>query len=149
MVPLTGQGAGEDYFSGLYKDVPGEEGKKYLRAIDVRTGRIVWEYPQTGDGKSWGGVLTTAGGLMFFADDNGALVAADAWTGHPLWHFQTSQWLRASPMTYLVDGTQYVALAAGPNILAFRLYETASAKQTNRIRSTCVRRARRPRNPDR
>ena len=48
-------------------------------------------------------------------------MAVDAASGKPLWHFQTSQTLRASPMTYSFDGRQFVAIAAGPNVIAFAL----------------------------
>ena len=70
---------------------------------------------------SWGGVLSTAGGVVIFGEDSGALMAADASTGKPLWSFQTSQLWKASPMTYLFDNNQYVAVAAGSNIIAFGL----------------------------
>ena len=70
---------------------------------------------------SWGGVLSTAGGVVIFGEDSGALMAADASTGKPLWSFQTSQVWKASPMTYMFDNAQYVAVAAGSNIIAFGL----------------------------
>jgi alcohol dehydrogenase (cytochrome c) len=66
-------------------------------------------------------VLSTAGGVVFFGDDSGALAAVDAKTGKPLWHFHTSSLWKASPMTYMVDGKQYIAVAAGGNVLAFAL----------------------------
>jgi alcohol dehydrogenase (cytochrome c) len=74
-----------------------------------------------GPGRSGGGVLSTAGCVVFFGDDNGALAAVDAKTGKALWHFHTNEILRASPMTYMVDGKQYVAIASGSNIIAFGL----------------------------
>jgi alcohol dehydrogenase (cytochrome c) len=77
--------------------------------------------PQTGPATSWGGTLTTAGGLVFFGDDSGALAAVDSTSGKRLWEFQTSTLWKASPMTYVFDDRQYVAVAAGPNILAFAL----------------------------
>src|SRR5216684_8901021 len=49
--------------------------------------------------ESWGGVLSTAGGLVFVADDSGALSAVDAEKGEPLWSFRTNQFVEASPMT--------------------------------------------------
>jgi len=71
--------------------------------------------------ESWGGVLSTAGGIVVFGEDSGALMAADAATGKVLWSFQTSALWKASPMTYMFDDKQYIAIAAGPNILAFGL----------------------------
>ena len=72
---------------------------------------------------SWGGVLSTAGGVVILGEDSGALMAADASNGKVLWSFQTSQLWKASPMTYMFDNKQYVAIAAGPNIMAFGLPE--------------------------
>ena len=92
-----------------------------LRAIDIQTGKVAWELPQFGNVDSWGGVLSTAGDVVFFGDDSGALAAADASTGKRLWSFQTSQVWKASPMTYVFDNRQFVAVASGPNILAFGL----------------------------
>jgi len=112
---------GKSFYGGSTRDIPGHPGQKILRAIDIQTGNIAWEYPQIGPANSWGGVLSTAGRLVFFCDDSGAFAAADAQSGKPLWHFQTNQLWKASPMTYEIDGRQYVAVAAGPNIIAFTL----------------------------
>jgi PQQ-dependent dehydrogenase (methanol/ethanol family) len=113
--------AGESYYGGEVRDVPGEQPQKFLRAINLETGKIVWEIPQTGNAQSWGGVLSTAGGVVFFCEDSGAFAAADARSGKLLWHFQTSDLWKASPMTYMAGGKQYVAVAAGSHILAFSL----------------------------
>jgi alcohol dehydrogenase (cytochrome c) len=56
---------------------------------------------------------------VFFGDDSGALAAADASNGRTLWTFPTNQVWKASPMTYVFDNKQYVAVASGPNIVAF------------------------------
>ncbi len=112
---------GESYYGGDTRNIPDDPGQKFLRAIDLRTGKIAWEVPQTGDASSWGGVLSTAGGLVFFGEDSGAFAAVDAKTGTLLWHFQTNELWKASPMTYLAGGKQYVAIAAGANVLAFAL----------------------------
>jgi alcohol dehydrogenase (cytochrome c) len=66
-------------------------------------------------------VLSTAGGVLFFGEDSGAFAAVEARTGRPLWHFHTNQLWKASPMTYQVDEEQYVAVAAGSNVLVFGL----------------------------
>jgi len=112
---------GQSFYGGAARRVPGEINQKFLRAIDLQTGKIAWEVPQVGPGHSAGGVLSTAGGVVFFGDDNGALAAVDAKTGDALWHFHTNEPWRASPMTYMVDGKQYVAVASGSNIIAFGL----------------------------
>ena len=54
---------GESFYGGASSRVPGEHRQKFLRAIDLETGKIAWEVPQVGEGDSWGGVLSTAGGL--------------------------------------------------------------------------------------
>ena len=65
--------------------------------------------------------MTTAGGLVFFGDDAESFEAVDAVTGAPLWHFHTGQTIAASPMSFSVNGNQYVAIAAGSDVFCFRL----------------------------
>ena len=81
--------------------------------------------PQAGpsEGKRDAGVLATAGGLLFYGDPPGDFVALDERTGKPLWHFPAGSENRASPMTYMAGGRQFVAIAVGPNILCFDLAE--------------------------
>lgn len=113
--------AGKGFMGGSFKQAPDEPAQRILRAIDIQTGNVVWELPQTGAVDSWGGTLSTAGGLVIFGEDSGSLTAADAANGKPLWSFQTSQLWKASPMTYLFDNEQYFAVASGSNIIAFGL----------------------------
>jgi alcohol dehydrogenase (cytochrome c) len=101
--------------------IPSETGQKILLAFSVPTGRLVWRYPQVGDTNSWAGTITTAAGLVFFGDDAGEFEAVDARTGAPLWHLNTGQTIHASPMSYAVDGVQYVAIAAGSDLFSFAL----------------------------
>jgi alcohol dehydrogenase (cytochrome c) len=115
--------AGRSYYGGATRRVEGETPQKVLRAIDVETGEIVWELPQTGPANSWGGTLSTKSGLVFFGEDSGAFMAVDAASGEPLWRFPTNGLWKASPMAYSFDGRQYIAIASGPNILAFALPE--------------------------
>jgi alcohol dehydrogenase (cytochrome c) len=112
---------GRGYMGGSFSPVPGDPGRRVLRAFDIHTGKAVWELPQTGAADSFGGVLSTAGGVVLYGADDGSFAAADAKTGKPLWSFQTSQSPHASPMTYLFDNKQYVAVASGSNIIAFGL----------------------------
>jgi alcohol dehydrogenase (cytochrome c) len=58
---------------------------------------------------------------VFFGNDTGALEVVEARTGHPLWQFATGQSIHASPMSYAVDGVQYVAIAAGGDVISFSL----------------------------
>jgi alcohol dehydrogenase (cytochrome c) len=115
--------AGKGFMGGSSRMAPSDPPERILRAIDVKTGKIAWELPEVGSGESRSGTLVTAAGLVFFGEDTGALMAADSSNGKPLWSFQTSQSLRASPMTYTFDNRQYVALASGPNIVVFGLPE--------------------------
>jgi alcohol dehydrogenase (cytochrome c) len=112
---------GETYYATGTKLRRDEFAQKTLLAYSVPDGKVVWRYPQIGQADSWGGTLTTAGGLVFFGDDAGSLEAVDARTGGPLWHFNTGQTMYASPMTYMIDEVQYVAVAAGSNVFSFTL----------------------------
>lgn len=82
-------------------------------AIDVDTGKIAWTYdaPQP----LIGGVLATAGNLVFMGEGNGFFDAFDATSGKRLWHFNLGAGVNAPPITYAVDGQQYIAVAAGGN----------------------------------
>ncbi len=112
---------GESYYNTGVERIEGEPGRKILVAYNVDKGEIAWRYPQVGEGNSWAGTLTTAGGVVFFGDDAESFEAIDARDGKPLWHFNTGQNIHASPMTYSVDGMQYVAIAAGSDIFSFTL----------------------------
>jgi alcohol dehydrogenase (cytochrome c) len=111
---------GESFYGGTTRRAVVENGGKWLRALDVQTGKIAWEVPVEG-GILQSGVMTTAGGLVFYGDGGGAFVAADAKTGKLLWHFQTGQSWKAGPMTYALDGKQFVAMPAGTTIMVFGL----------------------------
>jgi len=90
----------------LYEDYIGA-----LRAIDPTTGKIVWEYKNKAP--LWGGVLTTAGNLVFTGTPEGYLKAFDAKTGEELWKFQTGSGVVGSPITWEQDGEQYVSVVSG------------------------------------
>jgi alcohol dehydrogenase (cytochrome c) len=112
---------GKEFYSTGVKHIPGESSQKVLLAFNVGSGTFAWKYPQVGVAHSTGGTMTTAGGLVFFADDAQSFEALDARDGKPLWHFNTGQDMSASPMSYAVSGRQYVALAAGSDIFSFAL----------------------------
>ncbi len=121
-VPPDGAGrAGFTPANGFNAAGPGAGGQQFLRALDIETGKIVWEIPQTGSSNNYAGTLTTAGGVLFYGASSGEFSAVDARTGKHLWSFETQEGWKASPMTYMVDGRQYVAIAAGANILSFAL----------------------------
>ena len=97
--------------------------RKYLRALDIETGKIVWEIPEVGptDGKRAAGVLGTAGGILFYGDASGEFLAVDERDGKTLWRVPLNTTMKTSPMTYEVDGEQFVTLAAGSNLMTFAL----------------------------
>jgi alcohol dehydrogenase (cytochrome c) len=105
----------------MFNDPNGDPPRRYLRALDIQTGETVWEIDQKIPGANYGGVLSTAGGVVFYSESTGAFAAVDARTGAPLWHFETGQPPKASPMTYMLDGRQYVAIASGANVFSFAL----------------------------
>jgi alcohol dehydrogenase (cytochrome c) len=115
--------AGRGYMGGTTRTIPGENAQKVLRAFDLKTGKPVWEVAQDGKGDSWGGVLSTASGVVFYGDDSGEFAAVDASSGKTLWHYPANQLWKASPMTYMFDNKQYVAIASGQNIIAFGVVE--------------------------
>ena len=101
---------------------PADPPMKVLRAFAVETGKTAWEIPMAGPPeRNYAGVLSTAGGLLFFGETSGGFAAVDASTGKYLWHFEASEPWKASPMTYMINGRQYVAIASGANILSFSL----------------------------
>jgi len=97
-------------------------GGNYLTAIYPKTGKIAWRhrYPGTGAGGG-GGILATAGGLVFAGDAGGNIVAHNATTGKPIWHSRIGGVTNA-PQTYMLDGRQYLLVATGERLWAFMLY---------------------------
>ncbi|MGX9785706.1 PQQ-dependent methanol/ethanol family dehydrogenase [Janthinobacterium lividum] len=82
-----------------------------MRAIDPKTGKIVWEIKN--NAPLWGGVMSTAGNLVFYGTPEGFLKAVDAKTGKELWKFQTGSGVVAPPVTWQDGDTQYVAVVSG------------------------------------
>src|SRR6266850_1901211 len=115
---------GEGYRGGASKKV----GAIYsaLRAIDPTTGERRWEFrytpssPEGGLGLA-GGVMSTASGLVFAGDADGNFSAFDARTGKNLWHYQAGGSVRATAITYMLDGRQYVLIPSGTILTAFAL----------------------------
>ena len=111
---------GQRFFGGSFGTrAPG--GQTFIHAIEVHTGDTKWEYSLAAGGFGGTGMLATAGKLVFFGLSGGIFTALDANTGKPVWHFETGQNWRASPMTYMVGGKQYVALAGNDGIISFAL----------------------------
>ncbi len=86
------------------------------------SGKIAWEVPMDGNPeRNYSGVLSTAGGLVFFGETSGGICRGGCTHGQQLWHFDANQGWKGSPMTYTIDGRQYVAIASESNILSFAL----------------------------
>jgi len=111
---------GSTYYSTGARILPGS-GKSYINAFDLNTLDFAWRNPQFGMYKGWGGVMSTASGLLAYGDDAQNFVVLDGQTGKALWHFNVGELIHASPMSYAVRGKQYFAVAAGSNIFAFAL----------------------------
>ncbi len=99
-----------------------------LRALDYRTGKVVWNH-ELGTNESIAGILTTAGHLLFTADNSGNLLALDPATGKTLWHLNMGGELVASPMTYQLDGRQYLIIPVEDVLYAFALPVRLSSPQ--------------------
>ena len=105
-------GGGEQALSG-------DDAHGYVRALDVRTGRKAWEFQLLTP--PWAGVMATAGGLVFGGSNEGELFALDAETGAPVWHFYAGGAARSNPMSFGIDGNQYVVIPAGRVLFVFEL----------------------------
>jgi glucose dehydrogenase len=107
--------------------VAGREQHAALRAIDAATGQIRWEhayrpYPSNVSFDLCGGILTTAAGLLFTGDNDGWFYAFDSATGKQLWRYQTGAPIWGSaPITYQLDGRQWVVTTSGLSLMAFAL----------------------------
>jgi alcohol dehydrogenase (cytochrome c) len=101
------------------RPIPGEEPWGAVRALDAMTGERKWEFRlQT---PPWSGVLSTAGGVVFSGDMQGNFFALDAADGKLLWRLQTGGGIWANPITYMSEGKQYVAIAAGSAVIVLGL----------------------------
>jgi PQQ-dependent dehydrogenase (methanol/ethanol family) len=108
---------GQWYQLSTVEDVHNQPNSGSVVAIEPATGKIRWRFPTVRSPS--GGLLATGGGLVFVGDSDGYLIAFDARSGKVLWKFQTGATIGAPPVTYLLDGKQYVAVAAGPNMMTF------------------------------
>jgi glucose dehydrogenase len=112
-VESTPYPAGKLWLGGAFKVIPSEEQWGNVTAVDYHTGRIRWQVktPQP----MIGGILATAGGLVFTGEANGQFKAYDAETGATLWTFQAGAGVNAPPSSYTVDGKQFIVVGAGGN----------------------------------
>ena len=90
-----------------------------VRAWEATTGKLKWEFKLLTPPMA--GLLSTAGGLVFGGAEEGNFFALDAETGKPLWDLQLGAAIRANPMSFAIDGKQYVAIAAGSALFVLGL----------------------------
>jgi alcohol dehydrogenase (cytochrome c) len=90
-----------------------------IRALDAITGQQKWEFKLVSP--PWGGVMSTAGNLVFAGSNEGSFFALDATTGKPLWDFQTGGFINANPISFNIDGKQHIAIAANRVLYVFGL----------------------------
>jgi len=104
---------GKLWLGGAFKVIPGAEQWGNVTAVNYNTGKIAWQVRT--EQPMIGGILATAGGLVFTGEGNGLFKAYDARTGSELWRFQAGAGVNAPPSSYTVGGKQYVVVAAGGN----------------------------------
>jgi alcohol dehydrogenase (cytochrome c) len=105
--------SGKLWLGGAFKVIPSEEQWGNVTAVDYNTGKIRWQVKTPEP--MIGGVLATAGGLVFAGEGNGLFKAYDAESGAVLWKFQAGAGVNAPPSSYTIDGKQYIVVAAGGN----------------------------------
>ena len=98
-----------------------ETGEAYLNAFNLEALDFSWRELQIGRNKGWGGLMSTATGLIAYGDDADNFVIMDDLTGKPFWHFHVGQLIHAAPMSYAINPKQYFAIAAGSDIFSFAL----------------------------
>lgn len=104
---------GKLWLGGAFKTIPTEKQTGRLSAVNVDTGKVAWKFDT--NEPLIGGVLTTAGNLVFNGEANGLFCAFDAKNGKKLWEYQTGAGVNAPAVSYSVNGKQYVAVASGGN----------------------------------
>ena len=110
---------GSYFYGGGEAMLPGEEASGAVRALDALTGERRWEFRLLSP--PWSGLLATGGGLVFGGSNEGNVYALDAANGQPRWSFQTGGGIASNPMSFLIDGRQHVAMAAGNSLFVFAL----------------------------
>jgi alcohol dehydrogenase (cytochrome c) len=111
---------GKLWLGGAFTAIPGEDQWGNVSAVNVDTGKIAWQAKS--EDPMIGGTLTTGGNLLFAGEGDGSFNAYDATTGEKLWTFQAGAGVNSAPMSFTLDGKQYVAVAAGGNFqLSYKL----------------------------
>jgi len=113
-VESTPYPGGKLWLGGAFKVIPGEQQWGNITAVDYNSGKIKWKVKT--DQPMIGGIMATAGGLVFAGEGNGWFRAYDAKSGSKLWQFQAGAGVNAPPSSYTVDGDQYIVVGAGGNV---------------------------------
>ena len=105
----------------VYPDVLGEEEPGYgaVRALDPETGDVEWEFKMVEVSES--GLISTAGDVLFSGTMQGQFIALDAYSGKLLWRVNLGGRMTNAPMSYMVDGKQYISVGAGHSLFTFAL----------------------------
>jgi alcohol dehydrogenase (cytochrome c) len=111
---------GHMYYGTVEDGPPGEVVKPYINAFSLDKLDFAWREPETGTEYIWGGVMSTASGLVASTNQQDFIIR-DGRTGATLWHFNMGQVVHASPMSYSIYSRQYFAVAAGSDLFAFGL----------------------------
>jgi PQQ-dependent dehydrogenase (methanol/ethanol family) len=124
---------GEQYMASAAKGDPKIAGRGAIRAIDPLTGDVRWEFPLY-DVEATSGVLSTSGNLVFAYSGDANVIALDARSGKELWHFPSGSTLRGSPISYSVDGRQFIAVVTDSAVLTFALPLREEAERSGKQR---------------
>ncbi len=111
----------ELFYVMVYEGCMNQPNRFHVKAIEPRSGKIVWDYPTEGSNLAASGVLTTAGGLVFSGEGSGRIIALDAKSGKRVWVFVAEKTMFSSPMTFISQGRQFVSVVAGTDVLTFGL----------------------------
>jgi alcohol dehydrogenase (cytochrome c) len=112
---------GRPYWGSVSRGVTDEPEWGLLKALDPTTGETKWDFRYFH--APWAGTLSTSGGLIFSGDQDGYIMAFNAQTGKNLWRLNTGNPILTSPITYMVNGRQYITMPSGSAVLTFALPE--------------------------
>ncbi|MEH7302668.1 outer membrane protein assembly factor BamB family protein [Neobacillus drentensis] len=107
---------GKEYIGSVWQPVENSPSRGTVTALDIKTNKIVWQ--KNWDAIAYSGLLTTKGNLVFTGHNDGRIIAYDAVNGNQLWDFKMDAGANAPPITYEIDGKQYISIFAAGNTLA-------------------------------
>ena len=110
---------GKAFWGSVFRAQESERASGVLKALDPLTGEAKWSFPMYH--MTWSGTLATSGGLIFAGDEDGYLMAFDAKNGKLLWKLNTGNRLVTGPITYMVNGRQYITMPSGAAVITFAL----------------------------